>query len=58
MGSQKNKTLSREEMKEMLRFGANAIFKADSIKGTMSEVDIEQLLARGEIKTNELNQAI
>lgn len=28
--SQKNKTLTKDEMKEMLQFGASAIFKANS----------------------------
>jgi len=43
-------------MKDMLQFGASAIFKADG--GTMSEEKIEQLLQRGESKTNELNQTV
>jgi SWI/SNF-related matrix-associated actin-dependent regulator of chromatin subfamily A member 5 len=56
MTAQKNKILSRDEMKDMLQFGASAIFKAEN--GTMSEDKIEQLLARGESRTNQLNQEI
>jgi SWI/SNF-related matrix-associated actin-dependent regulator of chromatin subfamily A member 5 len=56
MSSQKNRTLSRDEMKDMLQFGASAIFKAES--GTISEERIEELLSRGESKTQQLNKAI
>ena len=45
-------------MKDMLQFGASAIFKADTTNGTMSEEKIEQLLARGESRTNQLNEEI
>jgi SWI/SNF-related matrix-associated actin-dependent regulator of chromatin subfamily A member 5 len=55
MASQKNKILSRDEMKDMLQFGASAIFKADTNNGTMSEEKIDQLLQRGESRTNQLN---
>lgn len=58
MASQKNKILSRDEMKDMLQFGASAIFKADTNNGTMSEEKIDQLLQRGESRTNQLNQEI
>ncbi len=56
MATQKNKNLSRDQMKEMLQFGANVIFKAD--KGTMSQQKIQELLSRGESKTQQLNQEV
>jgi hypothetical protein len=40
----------------MLQFGASTIIKAT--KGTMSDEEIDQLLLRGETRTNELNNAI
>jgi hypothetical protein len=43
-------------MKDMLQFGASAIFKAEN--GTMSEDKIDQLLSRGESRTNQLNEEI
>lgn len=43
--TQKNKALTKEEMKEMLQFGANVIFKANH--GTMTEEEIDDILARG-----------
>jgi len=43
-------------MKDMLQFGASTIIKAT--KGTISDEEIDQLLLRGETKTNELNSEI
>lgn len=54
--TQKNKNLSKEEMREMLQFGANAIFKATS--STLSDQMIDELLYRGEAKTQALNQQL
>lgn len=54
--TQKNKALTKEEMKEMLQFGANVIFKATN--GTMTEEVIDDILARGESKTNALNKEV
>lgn len=54
--TQKNKALSKEEMKEMLQFGANFIFKADN--GTMTDEQIDDILRRGETKTNALNKEV
>lgn len=52
--AQKNKTLTKDEMKEMLQFGANAIFKATN--NTITDEFIDDLLYRGEQKTNKLHQ--
>lgn len=54
--SQKNKALTKEEMKEMLQYGANFIFKA--VNGTMTEEQIDDILKRGESKTNALNKEV
>ncbi len=43
--SQKNKNLNKDEMKEMLTFGANAIFKATN--STITDELIDDLLSRG-----------
>lgn len=52
--TQKNKALTKEEMKNMLQFGANVIFRATN--GTMTGEQIDDILARGETKTMELNR--
>ena len=56
VATQKNKILSKEEMKDMLQFGANVIFKAQN--GTFSEEMIDELLIRGEIQTKKMNDEI
>lgn len=43
-------------MKDMLQFGASVIIKAS--KGTMTEEEIDVILARGESRTNALNKEI
>lgn len=50
--SQKNKALTKEQMKQMLQYGANFIFKATN--GTMTDQFIDDILVRGENKTNAL----
>ncbi len=40
-----NKSLTKDEMKDMLQFGASTIIKAT--KGTISDEEIDQLLLRG-----------
>lgn len=54
--SQKNKSLNKDQMKEMLQFGANVIFKATD--NTVSDELIDDLLNRGEAKTNALHQQL
>ena len=53
---QKNKALTKEEIKEMLQFGAGFIFKAEN--GTITDEQIDDILARGQTKTNALNKAV
>lgn len=43
--SQRNKALTKEEMKEMLQFGASVIIKSQT--GTISDEDIDRILERG-----------
>ncbi len=52
--SQRNKALTKEEMKEMLQFGASLIIKSQT--GTISDEDIDRILERGESKTKALNK--
>lgn len=47
-----SKTLSKEEMLSMIRFGADAVFNS---KGKLSEDDIDALIARGEERTAQDN---
>ena len=54
--SQKNKALSKDEMKDMLQFGASVIIKAS--QGTMTDQEIDVILARGQSRTNALNKEI
>lgn len=54
--AQKNKALTKEEMKEMLQHGASEIFKATSF--TLTDKHIEDLLSRGEAKTQEFNHQL
>jgi SWI/SNF-related matrix-associated actin-dependent regulator of chromatin subfamily A member 5 len=54
--AQKNKALTKDEMKEMLQHGASEIFKATSF--TLSDKHIEDLLNRGEAKTQEFNHQL
>ena len=54
--SQKNKALTKEEVKEMLQFGAGYIFKAET--GAKFDEQIDDILIRGETKTNALNKAV
>lgn len=54
--SSKNKALTKEEVKEMLQYGASVTLKAD--KGTITDEDIDKILERGETQTNKMNQVI
>ncbi|KAL4457005.1 hypothetical protein ABPG74_014643 [Tetrahymena malaccensis] len=54
--AQKNRVLSRDEIKDMIQFGASAIFKSKG--GTYTDEDIDILLQRGEQKTKDHNKTI
>ena len=54
--SSKNKALTKQEVKDMLQFGASVTLKAQ--KGTITDEDIDKILERGETKTNKMNEAI
>jgi SWI/SNF-related matrix-associated actin-dependent regulator of chromatin subfamily A member 5 len=51
----RSQALSKKEMLEMIRFGANAIFEAKDAKD-ITEEDIDAILAHGEEKTREMEQ--
>lgn len=48
--------LSKEELREITQFGASHIFKLEGEE--ITEEDIDLLLQRGEVRTNEMNQRI
>lgn len=50
------KKLTKQDMMEMIRFGADKVFK--STDGTITDEDIDLILARGEQKTTELNNKL
>ena len=45
--------MSKEELKDLVQFGSNVIFKSDN--GTFQNEDIEDLLKRGEKKNKEMD---
>mmetsp|Transcript_33915 Transcript_33915/g.55017 ORF Transcript_33915/g.55017 Transcript_33915/m.55017 type:complete len:933 (+) Transcript_33915:210-3008(+) len=53
--AKKNK-LSKDDMIEAIKFGADSIFK--STEGTITDEDIDLILARGEAKTEEMKSKI
>jgi SWI/SNF-related matrix-associated actin-dependent regulator of chromatin subfamily A member 5 len=52
---ERNQALSKKEMLDMIRYGANAIFDAKDAKDITDE-DIDAILAHGEEKTREMEQ--
>lgn len=54
--SAQKKNLGREELLNMIRFGADKFFK--SMVSDLAEQDIDVILARGEERTKEMNQEI
>ncbi|EGR30833.1 snf2 family DNA-dependent ATPase, putative [Ichthyophthirius multifiliis] len=54
--AQKNRVFTKEEIKDIIQFGASAIFKAK--EGTYTDEDIDILLQRGEEKTKDYNKSI
>ena len=53
---EKNKTLSKDELMTMVRFGADEIFRSKD--ATLTDEDIDAILARGEEKTKGLSDKI
>jgi SWI/SNF-related matrix-associated actin-dependent regulator of chromatin subfamily A member 5 len=51
----RSQALTKKEMLEMIRFGANAIFEAKDAKDITDE-DIDSILAHGEEKTREMEE--
>lgn len=51
---QKSNQLQKTEVIDMIKFGANYIFR--SKESTIKDEDIDEILARGEQKTSELNE--
>jgi len=53
---EKNKSLDREELLSMIRFGADQIFKSQD--STITDEDIDLIISRGAAKTEELNSKL
>eukprot|EP01138_Halocafeteria_seosinensis_P010924 gb/GECG01011157.1/.p1 GENE.gb/GECG01011157.1/~~gb/GECG01011157.1/.p1 ORF type:complete len:1190 (+),score=197.09 gb/GECG01011157.1/:1-3570(+) len=53
---EQNKQLSKDEMMQMVRFGADEIFRSD--RAVVTDEDVDAILARGEEKTQQLNEKI
>ncbi len=56
LNNPQSKNLSKQELKELIHFGASKIFKTEG--GTYKEEDIDHLLARGEERAQEMNHKI
>ena len=54
--SQKKNKYDKEELKDLISFGANDIFRSEG--ATFKDEDINAILTRGEKKTGELNQKL
>ena len=54
--SQKSNKYDKEELKDLISFGANDIFRTEG--GTFEDQDIDDILLRGQRKTGELNQKL
>uniref|UniRef100_A0A7S1XF10 Uncharacterized protein n=1 Tax=Compsopogon caeruleus TaxID=31354 RepID=A0A7S1XF10_9RHOD len=54
--SEQKKNLGKDELLDMIRFGADTFFKADT--GDFDEDDLDAILSRGEAKTKEMNDQI
>lgn len=54
--AQKTKGMNKDELADLINHGASEIFKA--VDGTFTEQDIDDLLVRGEERTNLQNEAI
>ena len=52
----KHKTLDKDDLQEMLHYGADAIFKATDEDQDITEADLALILQRGEYKFEKLNQ--
>lgn len=53
---QQNKNLSKDELATMVRFGADEIFKSKD--ATLTEEDIDAILARGEERTEQMSKMV
>merc|ERR1712226_1050381 len=53
---EKTKTINKDEIKDLINFGASEVFKAET--GTITDEDIDSLLKRGEERTQKINAQI
>ncbi|KAF0693962.1 Aste57867_15116 [Aphanomyces stellatus] len=54
---EKQKNLSKNDMLDMIRFGADEVFRAND-DATITEEDIDAILAKGEARTEEMNSKL
>ena len=54
----KGKAMSKDEMLDMIQFGADAVFKARDADDDVTEQDVDKLLAAAEEKTKSLSDAL
>jgi len=53
---EKQKNLSKSDMLDMIRFGADEVFR--TTESTITDEDIDAILAKGEARTEEMNQKL
>lgn len=56
LNNPQSKNLSKQELKEIIHYGASTIFKTTG--GTLKEEDVDHLLLRGEQKAEQMNSKI
>ncbi|KAH9113785.1 hypothetical protein AeMF1_012062 [Aphanomyces euteiches] len=54
---EKQKNLSKNDMLDMIRFGADEVFRANE-DSTITDEDIDAILAKGEARTEEMNSKL
>ncbi|KAJ8908028.1 hypothetical protein NDN08_008125 [Rhodosorus marinus] len=55
--TESKKGVQKEELLDMIRYGADSFFKVDNA-GSTDEIDLDRILSRGEEKTKEMTEAI
>jgi SWI/SNF-related matrix-associated actin-dependent regulator of chromatin subfamily A member 5 len=53
---EQNRKLSKEELDAMVRFGADTVFKSEG--STITDADIDAILAKGEERTKQLSEKL
>ena len=56
--AEKQQTAGKDQLLEMIRFGADAVIKMDDLKSDMDTLDIDALLEQGKIRTEALTKRL